>query len=464
MAALYLSFDLQDAALAQALAQALKARGIESDLSSAARLQPDYRDRIKDIIQRHRATVIVWSRTAVANDDCIEEASLAFARGVLFAVRIDSARTPSVFAGAPPIDMRDWTGDAAHPAIATLAAQIVAKISPAEASTPSAAPAPAAAAPAQPWPKQAGAAAARPAAPSAPKAAPEPAAPVAPESGGPPDLNDDATVKVTLISAARLRRPQPAPPPAADEDDADDAEFIDRPRRGAWIWGGSAAALALAVVGFAAFRSIGAGPAMPLRSESAQASAPTLPGLPTAPRTVFADAAASPEAVAAEAAAPDVADPEPDPAPAAAAPPPLRAAPVRIAAASAAATAAPAARPAPPRAARARPATAAPASATQAATVVEVAAVTQSAPPREPNLAAPTGGYDLAALEPVVRMRVERARQAAARAAEQALLARSPAAGASAWVAQVGGGEYAGDWANGSANGCGVVRLTSGER
>lgn len=78
-----------------------------------------------------------------------------------------------------------------------------------------------------------------------------------------------------------------------------------------------------------------------------------------------------------------------------------------------------------------------------------------------PRIAPALNAYDVSALSYEVRAAAERARRAAARANAAAEQAR--AGGTRHAVSRVGGASYAGEWANGAANGVGRADAARGE-
>ncbi|MBI1251356.1 MAG: TIR domain-containing protein [Alphaproteobacteria bacterium] len=426
-----------DKAAAQVIAAALQACGIRPMLAGDIRGRATYAAQARDAIRQAKATLALWSQRAVSSEECLEESSLALARGTLFAARIDRSRPPPIFKTVDALDLSDFSGaDIHHPHFAALVQALGARMR-----KPVAAPE------------------ARPAqaiAEDGPVLIDE-AVHAEGEGGEPPDLSDQS-VRVTIISGPRLRdvgeaAPAPRRTPAFAALGASMARagqslgetVSGMPLR--WRWGaaGAAAFVIGSAVGLMLLRAGSDGQIALTPRTSAASAADLAPAQVASVQDALIEsqplleipALSEREPLSIQSAAIE---------PAAAGPADRATGTIQIAATTR-----------PSRTVR-RP----PVASAQPRLEQTSAPAPETAPPAAPAVAAPPQ-YDLTVLEPVVRQRVERARAAAAQARAQASRARSAAAGSEAWVAQTANGEYAGEWASGAANGFGVERASSGE-
>jgi TPR repeat protein len=99
-----------DRARADALAEALKARGIEAAPAAA---------------DGERATLVLWSAAAAGDGELLRAAERAAARGALISARIDS--TPAPASAGAAIDLQSWPAPDAAPAFEKLVQAIAAR-------------------------------------------------------------------------------------------------------------------------------------------------------------------------------------------------------------------------------------------------------------------------------------------------------------------------------------------------
>lgn len=113
MSDVFISYSRQDQPLAEAMAAALAAQGLDVWWDRALLGGEDYRKITADVLARVPAAIVLWSRRSVESEWVIGEASAARERKILIPVNCDGAPLPLDFRSLNTIDLSRWIpGDA----------------------------------------------------------------------------------------------------------------------------------------------------------------------------------------------------------------------------------------------------------------------------------------------------------------------------------------------------------------
>jgi hypothetical protein len=114
MANIFLSYQRQDRAIANRLADLLTADGsnVWRDQQIEAGLRWD--EEIERALAKATAVIVLWSGRSIASEWVHEEASYAREQGKLISVAIEDVSMPFGFSMISTIDLKGWTGDNQH--------------------------------------------------------------------------------------------------------------------------------------------------------------------------------------------------------------------------------------------------------------------------------------------------------------------------------------------------------------
>jgi formylglycine-generating enzyme required for sulfatase activity len=128
MSDIFISYARADRPRAEAVANALQARGWSVWWDRDLLAGETFRRVIRDEIDKARSLVVLWSAQSVDSDWVIEEASLGKKRKILVPALIDDVELPLGFGSIQTAGLTGWNGDAAAPGFQTLCASIAALI------------------------------------------------------------------------------------------------------------------------------------------------------------------------------------------------------------------------------------------------------------------------------------------------------------------------------------------------
>jgi adenylate cyclase len=137
MADILISYARSRPKEAQAITEALRARGYNVWIDDAIPAHRAYADVIEEELKAAAAVVVVWSAEAVKSQWVQSEADHARAAGKLVQLNIDGANLPMPFDRIQCTDLNGWAGDPGAPAWRKVVASIAALTG-----APAAAPAP----------------------------------------------------------------------------------------------------------------------------------------------------------------------------------------------------------------------------------------------------------------------------------------------------------------------------------
>lgn len=162
---IFISYNREDAAYAQAYADAFTDAGLVVWWDATLRSGEDYDAVTEDALRKSKAVVVLWSPRSVGSRWVRAEATIADRGQRLMPVMIEDCERPVMFELKQTTDMSGWIGDTTDPKWTAFIADVTRRIGKETSATP------------QPIRPQANAAAAAPAPQPAPATAPEPSAP-----------------------------------------------------------------------------------------------------------------------------------------------------------------------------------------------------------------------------------------------------------------------------------------------
>jgi hypothetical protein len=114
MADIFISYKREDRRFAERLSIALEQLGFEVwwDLDLLA--GDKYRAVIREVIDKSKAAIVVWSHRSIESDFVIDEATYAKNRNKLCPLRIDDVEIPFGFGQTHTNDLADWEGEHGH--------------------------------------------------------------------------------------------------------------------------------------------------------------------------------------------------------------------------------------------------------------------------------------------------------------------------------------------------------------
>lgn len=115
MADVFISYAREDRALAEQVARALQARGVESFWDVEIPPGQAWDDYLASKLAGCRAVVVLWSQHSTKSEWVREEARMGKERAQLIPAMIDGTPPPFGFGGVQAANLVGWSGDPNHP-------------------------------------------------------------------------------------------------------------------------------------------------------------------------------------------------------------------------------------------------------------------------------------------------------------------------------------------------------------
>lgn len=115
MTEVFISYSRRDRSTAEALAGELTRLGVDVWWDSDLLGGENYRTKTAAVISRSPATIVIWSRSSVASEWVVGEASAARERKTLIPVSIDGVDVPLDFRSLNTIDLSNWSSGESLP-------------------------------------------------------------------------------------------------------------------------------------------------------------------------------------------------------------------------------------------------------------------------------------------------------------------------------------------------------------